>query len=259
MIFISYNHNDSKVAKIIAQRMAIVFGEQNIFFDEWSIKPGDGIIDKMNEALEKATYFFFIMSRNSLNSEMVKLEWQNALYLKSKMRLNFISVKLDDCNVPAILMQNLYIDINGKGLDVGLRQMIQVANGGKSSILDGGEGYQNIRGEFTTSEDGKTIDMNIYAKTIFEPNANFLIIHGNKNDDIDANPEERMIFTYGKQENIKSEDGSAHNGLVIKIDKGISPGFPLRLKIVCKEIIDFHGVLRETSENVWASIPIEKK
>ncbi|NMB49512.1 MAG: TIR domain-containing protein [Bacteroidales bacterium] len=70
MIFHSHNFKDGDI-----------FGQENVFYDSWSIQPGDGIIDKMNDGLTQCKLFFFFVSNNSLNSEMVKLEWQNALSL----------------------------------------------------------------------------------------------------------------------------------------------------------------------------------
>ena len=52
---------------------------------------------------------------------MVRLEWQNALLKATNNTAKLIPVKLDDCLMPAILMQNLYIDIFGKGLEFGFR------------------------------------------------------------------------------------------------------------------------------------------
>lgn len=129
MIFISHNHNDKDVVKPIANNLARVFSMEEIFFDDWSIRPGDGIIDKMNQGLGATTHFFFFVSKNSLQSKMVDLEWQNALLKSTKGELKFIPVKLDDCMMPQILLQTLYIDLFGKGFEVALRQIIDVVNG----------------------------------------------------------------------------------------------------------------------------------
>lgn len=82
----------------------------------------------MNQGLEECKYFFFFVSKNSLASNMVKLEWQNALYKATKNQAKLIPIKLDDCLMPDILIQTLYIDIYGKGLDYGLSQIIDVIN-----------------------------------------------------------------------------------------------------------------------------------
>ena len=48
MIFISHNSKDKAVVEQIAIRLRDIFGQNNIFYDSWSIQPGDGIIDKMD-------------------------------------------------------------------------------------------------------------------------------------------------------------------------------------------------------------------
>lgn len=52
MIFISYNHYDQDLVDMIARRLEIEFGRDNIFYDKWTIQPGDSIIEQMNMGLE---------------------------------------------------------------------------------------------------------------------------------------------------------------------------------------------------------------
>ena len=69
MIFISYNHNDENLVDMVARRLELEFGRNNIFYDKWSMQPGDSIIGKMNEGLEKFTTFHYFLSPNSLTSK----------------------------------------------------------------------------------------------------------------------------------------------------------------------------------------------
>jgi len=105
MIFISHTHDDKPIVEPIALRLAQVFGERNVFYDSWSIQPGDGIVNKMDEALTKSKFFFFYVSKKSLLSEMVKLEWQNAIIKATNGNVKLIPVKVDDC----IIQESLYI------------------------------------------------------------------------------------------------------------------------------------------------------
>jgi hypothetical protein len=238
-------------------KIASVFGKDNIFFDSWSIKPGDGIIEKMNSGLENATHFFFFMSANSLTSEMVKLEWQNALFMKTKKRLHFVPVKVDDCNVPAILLQNLYIDIYGKGLDVGIRQIIEVITGNESSVQIG-SGFQNVRAEIRFENDNKKLSIKIFVKSIFEPIARFLILHGNTTDKVTFKLLSDSVNIGGPINDLKLNNGTTHNGYKVGLTRGISPGFPVRLELISDNPIDFHGILRAVSEDEYKGIPVEK-
>lgn len=96
MIFISHTRADKPVVQPIAERLAAVFGQDKVFYDSWSIQPGDGIVEQMNRGLEQCRFFFFFVSKNSLRSERVKLEWQNAILKATQGETRFIPVKLDD-------------------------------------------------------------------------------------------------------------------------------------------------------------------
>ena len=74
MIFISHTNTDKPLVEPIAIKLSSVFGQENVFYDSWSIQPGDGIINEMNEGLSKCKFFFFFVSKKSLDSGLVKLE-----------------------------------------------------------------------------------------------------------------------------------------------------------------------------------------
>ena len=103
MIFLSHNCNDKIIVRQIAEILSNAFGTENVFYDEWSIQPGDSIIGKMSEGLEKCKFFFFFNSKHSINSKMVSLEWQTALRNINK-GIRFIPVILDnDVEIPIII------------------------------------------------------------------------------------------------------------------------------------------------------------
>ena len=103
-IFLSHTKVDKPLIEPIAQKLSKVFDQHNIFYDSWSIQPGDGIIDKVNEALSQCKFFFLFASKNSLSSNMVKLEWQNTLIKATRGEVKIIPVKLDDCLMPSVLL-----------------------------------------------------------------------------------------------------------------------------------------------------------
>jgi len=129
MIFISHNYHDKVVIEPIAERLSDIFGKSNVFYDSWSIQPGDGIIDKMNEGLENATHLFFFVSENSIKSKMVKMEWQNAIFKSSKGKCKVIPIRLDETSMPPVLAQNLYIDLYSYGIETTIAQMVNVIQG----------------------------------------------------------------------------------------------------------------------------------
>lgn len=144
MIFISHNQKDKVIVEQIALRLREAFGQEQVFYDSWSIQPGDGIVDKMNEGLRDCRLFLFFVSKNSLQSEMVKLEWQNAVMKAAGGQAKIIPVKLDDCLMPPILVQSLYIDLFGNGLEVAIRQIVDVLSG-RNTFSPGPQQFSNVR------------------------------------------------------------------------------------------------------------------
>lgn len=183
-IFLSHNHMDKPIVESIAFRLKEIYGEESVFYDSWSIKPGEGIIDKMNEGLEKADFFFFFISRNSIHSDMVKLEWQNALMLKNTdHKLRFIPVRIDECAVPAILSQTLYIDFYSNGFEVGIKQIFDVLSESSTHISEFKE-FENLCAyREIIDSNGLCERLTIKAKYFMEPTAQFLVLVNSKKED----------------------------------------------------------------------------
>src|ERR1700733_9880212 len=145
MIFLSLNIRDRTVVEPIAIKLSAVYGNEKVFYDGWSSQPCEEITGKNDKVLAKCEFFFFFVSKNSLTSDLIKLEWQNAIYKATDNQAQIIPVKLDDCLMPAILLQTLYIDMFGTGVDYGLRQMIDVINK-KNTLKLVEKTYENVRG-----------------------------------------------------------------------------------------------------------------
>ena len=166
MIFLSHNSKDKVIVEPFANKLAEVFGRDKVFYDSWSIQPGDGIIDRMESGLTEAKYFFFFVSENSLQSGMVKLEWQNAIMKATNGKVKFIPIRLDKSVMPTLLTQTLYLDVYQNGFDIVLRQMIDVING-VNTYRSTAETYENIKVKVKLNE--KEAEILFYAETYMEP------------------------------------------------------------------------------------------
>ena len=162
MIFLSHNSKDKRIVEPFANKLAEVFGRDNVFYDSWSIQPGDGIIDKMESGLKNTKYFFFFVSANSLQSNMVRLEWQNAIVKASNGNVKFIPVRLDKSEIPMLLTQTLYLDVYQNGFDLVLSQMIDVING-ENTYRETATSYENVKARVKCGE--KELNILIYAET----------------------------------------------------------------------------------------------
>lgn len=255
MIFLSYTHKDKEIIDVIAQKLSVVFGQDAIFFDAWSIQPGDSIVGKMEDGLRAFKFFFFFVSKNSLSSSIVKLEWQNALLKATKGEARLIPVKLDDCLMPQVLLQTLYIDIYGQGLETGISQMIEVIKG-HSTYQPKQQTYENLRGY--VKGDGKEIIIEFRAETYSEPISRFLVLVDNKKEDIQYTCISEGHYGSDFKEDLELSTGSKTNALFISVDRATSPGFPIIVKLTPKNgvAIILNGLMRAVSQSQFRTIPI---
>lgn len=255
MIFISYTHKDKQIVDVIAQRLANVFGQANVFYDSWSIQPGDGIIDKMEQGLRGCKFFFFFVSKNSLDSGMVKLEWQNAIIKATQGNAKIIPVKLDDCMMPQLLLQTLYIDVFGQGLEVAIRQMIDVIQG-KTVYRPGPQTYENVRGYVKSGNKELTIEFR--AETSMDPITRYLILLENGAGEVEAECLSDGMFRNGYNKDLTLNTGEKTNYFFVSVDRATAPGFPFTVKLIQKkeQAIALKGLMRATSQRDFQIIPM---
>ena len=255
MIFISHNHADKTIIESIALKLADIFGKENVFYDSWSMQPGDGIIDKMNDGLEKCTHFFYFVSKNSINSNMVKMEWQSAVYKASKGKCKVIPVRLDATSMPAILSQSLYIDLYTNGLDASVGQMVNVIQG-NSTFNANANTFSNLSFKIESQTETE-ITFKIYASHYLEPIPNFLILIKNNVGELDFSLPTEGMFNGGFNKDIKLDNGNVVNAQLMKASRGITPTMPMAILIKKDKSIDFKfvGVLHQTAENKYSLIP----
>jgi hypothetical protein len=257
-IFLSHNHADKPLVEAVALRLAAIFGQDQVFYDSWSIRPGDGIIDQMNKGLEAPEFVFFFVSANSLDSGMVKLEWQNALYAATKGKTRIIPVRVDGTAMPAVLMQTLYIDMHTIGLEAAIAQVVSVTQG-DATFTPQHLGFSNLTFTASNSADG-TIHIVVRASHLLEPNPKFLLLVNNPVDEIGW--ETTGAFIGGYNAGIKLDNGIVTNGILMRpMDVSLTPAHPVRLRLIKKGAapISFLGVLHEPSENKWVPVPASQQ
>ncbi|MCG7654364.1 toll/interleukin-1 receptor domain-containing protein [Alteromonas sp. Cnat2-8] len=255
MIFLSHNYNDKPVVEQIAIRLKELFGQDKVFYDAWSIQPGDGIIDRMNQGLGDCELFLFFVSKNSLQSKMVELEWQNAVIKASQGKTKIIPVKLDDCMMPPILMQSLYIDLYGQGLEVALRQVVDVTSG-RNTFQKGPQEFSNMRA-YAYQKEGKTY-VECHAEFYLEPISSFLILTHNSESEIQFNCLSSSMTYGGFNPNIKLNDGREYNAQAVRIERNTAPGFPFVMEISPQNgsEVKLAGVMHEKKQGEYRMLPL---
>ena len=230
MIFLSHNVKDKDFVGPIAQNLKDIYGKDNIFFDTWSIKPGENIIEEMSKGLEKCKFFFYFITENSLNSEMVKLEWTSALKRKSTHKIAFIPIKADHKEPPVIISAINYLDLYTNGLETTLLQIKEIIE--EEDKEKTYPAFKNIEAyALLKDQDDFKLELYVNAKKFYEPNCQFGFCTTIKEDEATFEFEEPMVFT-GFQENGITYNGTPLNVFLTKVEGGLAKGF--RRKIVLK-------------------------
>jgi len=255
-IFLSHNHADKPLVEPVAVRLAAIFGLDEVFYDSWSIQPGDGIIDQMNRGLEAPDFVFFFVSSASLASGMVKLEWQNALYAATKGKTRIIPVRVDGCPMPAVLTQTLYVDMHTIGLEAAISQIVSVAQG-DASFTPQHQGFSNLTYVSETQGDG-ALDIFVRASHLMEPNPSFTLLLDNPETEVSWTVPNGPGFYGGFQVGIRLDNGAVFNGVVMRpMNAVLTPAYPVRLRLTPKDgsTLKFQGVLHQVSEFDWRHVP----
>jgi hypothetical protein len=258
MIFLSHNHQDKPVVEQIALRLAAAFGQSQVFYDSWSIQPGEGIIDRMSEALGQCTHFFFFVSSNSLKSRMVSLEWQNALLKATKGQCRMVAVRCDSSELPPIMAQSLYIDLYTVGIDAAAAQIADVVNGA-STYRPPNKPFSNLYFESTGNDRELTIEIRV--KHFLEPIGSFLILIDNPAEEFALTPINEDPYKGGFNAGVKLDGGATTNGFLVTVFRGVTPPMPVRVKITAKgsNALRVRGVLHQKSTDRWEGVPEEPK
>ena len=227
-LFISYSHKDISLIDTVARRLEIEFGRNNIFYDTWSIQPGDSIIGEMNQGLEEFTTFFYFVSPSSLDSKMVSLEWQAALNRSINKELKFVAVRIADCKLPAILQNNLYIDLYGEGLDDAVEKMRQTVLG--ESVYKPLETIQNLKSRVNRINDN-TVQVVVEALYYAENNPVIAFACENSLEEISICYNVSDGFTQQGTDQIRVENKWVLNSRNVSVQRAIKPGFPFVFQV----------------------------
>ncbi|CAN5642714.1 hypothetical protein BH20VER1_BH20VER1_05470 [soil metagenome] len=99
----------------------------DVWFDEQTILVGDSMTEKIGQGLAQSDFFVIALSKNSVSSTWVQKELNNAVIQEVERRaVTVLPIKLDDCDVPAILRDKKYADFSKSyrnGFDGLLRSM----------------------------------------------------------------------------------------------------------------------------------------
>lgn len=228
-VFLSHNHLDKPVVEPVAIELCSIYGEENVFYDSWSIRPGDGIIEMMNYGLSSPEFVFYFVSKASLASKMVDLEWQNALYKATQGKTKLIPVRVDGSPMPAVLMQNVYIDMFTHGLQAATRQIVNICQG-NNSFTPQHQGFENLTYHIEGIDNSST-SIIISASHLLETDVKFLFLSESPLDQFSIFPMNSGMAEVGEEKESKIND-RIYNGYHINTPgRTIKPHDPLAFKV----------------------------
>lgn len=106
-VFLSYSHGD----RVFAQKLAIDLTRAglDVWYDNWEIRPGDSIVDKIDHGLSGHDCLLVVLSPRSVRSNWVKREL-NSTVMRSitERQIKIIPLLREPCDVPSLLADIAY-------------------------------------------------------------------------------------------------------------------------------------------------------
>jgi hypothetical protein len=167
-VFISYSRKDAG----FVDKLSLALTEHNVkvWKDDMKIIAGDSLSGRIKSGIENASYFCIVLSHDSLNSKWVQEEINEALVRETEQKgIVILPIVLDDCEIPPVLKDRLFVDFRGD-FDSSLKRILNVVaikynigNSGRianstSYYFDYGIEYQIIDGRFFLQIDAVSYD-----------------------------------------------------------------------------------------------------
>lgn len=91
-------------------------------------------------------------------------------------------VKLDNYDMPVILLQNLYINLYHNGMEFAVRRMVDVTSDWNTYRADEVTGFQNVRAYATGTNHEIAIEFR--AEAYAEPHSKYMVLLENEDSEL---------------------------------------------------------------------------
>jgi len=120
-VFICHSSHDKAVARNLVADLQRLGHEP--WLDEYAIRVGDSIPDKIEEGLQNADFVAVLLSPAAVQSGWVDREWKAKYWAEvSAGRVMVLPVLLEDCDIPLLLAPKKYADL--RNYATGLVQLV---------------------------------------------------------------------------------------------------------------------------------------
>jgi TIR domain len=152
-IFISYNHKDRANVKRLTEKLTKE-GYKS-WLDEWEVKVGDRIIQKVSLGLEKSRFVAIWLTNNSVKSNWVENEWQAKYYQGIEQGATTVLPLLGEkCEIPFLLKPMRYADFSSD-FDIGLNSVVELLKSFSNQVIE--EMRSNLAKGFFPEESAKRL------------------------------------------------------------------------------------------------------
>ncbi|HEV2605573.1 MAG TPA: TIR domain-containing protein [Microvirga sp.] len=110
-VFLSYAHQDREVAAQIVS--ALQGAGLNTWLDQWSLAPGDSILERVEDAVASADVLLVLLSEASVSSRWMQAELSSNSFARAlaDRAVAVIPALIQDCQIPPALADHLYLDL----------------------------------------------------------------------------------------------------------------------------------------------------
>lgn len=164
-VFISYSRNDAKFAHTLAANLYKA-ASTPVWIDEWELNVGDSLIQKIQEAIDKASALVVVLSKASVESEWCKKELSAGLIRElEEKKVLVLPALLEDCPIPLFLREKKYADFR-QDFDAGLRAIVsalaKVTNPDQNRIEEA-DGHVDWSSDWTVLGDRVNLELVMIA------------------------------------------------------------------------------------------------
>ncbi|MBI2908121.1 MAG: tetratricopeptide repeat protein [Chloroflexi bacterium] len=133
-LFLSHSHKDR--ATVLQVASDLEGSRVQVWFDRWELRPGDSIIDKINDGIDSSAYLVVFLSTASLGSTWVRREMNAGLMAELSDRAVTVVVALlpgcDDSAIPTLLRDKVRLDFRISYL-TGISDLLDIFKMGKKA------------------------------------------------------------------------------------------------------------------------------
>jgi hypothetical protein len=127
--FLCHGYEDKPMVRSVS--LGLDQYEITTWFDEAEMRPGDHLVDKISEAIDKADWFCAFLTPNSVEKDWVKFELSLAMNREIESgEIFIIPILLYNCIIPSFLRDKLYVDLRDWGnYEAELEKLVRTIKG----------------------------------------------------------------------------------------------------------------------------------